>query len=210
MKLQLALDLVTKEQAIECLTQTMDFIDIVEIGTPFIIREGINSIREIHNEFPQKPFLADVKIMDGGKPEATYAFEAGADIVTVLGVAEDATILNVIEVAKHFGKKVMVDMIAVPDIEKRTEKIDRFGADYICVHTAFDIQHTGKSPLEELEILKKVIQNSRAAVAGGINAGTINEIVRAEPEIIVVGGAIVNAKEKKKAAAAFHELLSQN
>ena len=43
--------------------------------------------------------------------------EAGADIVTVLGASNDTTIRVSAEAAHKAGKKIMVDMIDVPDVE---------------------------------------------------------------------------------------------
>ena len=41
---------------------------------------------------PTATLLADLKIVDAGELEAQIGFDAGADIVTVLGVAHDVTI----------------------------------------------------------------------------------------------------------------------
>lgn len=207
MKLQLALDMFPIEEAAALARQVGDQVDIIEVGTPFIVKEGMAAVRAICEACPGKTVLADVKIMDGGKPEATYAFEAGAGIVTVLAVAEDETIRNVVQVAKQYGRQVMADMIAVRDFEKRAVEVDSFEVDYICVHTAFDVQHTGQSPLEELKVLQSVIRNAKPAVAGGIKMETLAETVALAPEIIVVGGAISGAPDPAEAARKMCEII---
>ena len=60
-------------------------VDIVEIGTPLLIAEGLGAVRAVCSAHPGMIVLADTKIMDAGGYEARLAFEAGADIVTVLG-----------------------------------------------------------------------------------------------------------------------------
>lgn len=45
MKLQLALDMVTSERACEILRQVHEVIDIVEVGTPLIVHEGMAALR---------------------------------------------------------------------------------------------------------------------------------------------------------------------
>lgn len=115
--------------------------------------------------------------MDAGEYEADKCFEAGADIVTVLGVSNDETIKGVVSSSKRHNGKVMADMIAVKDLVERTKQIDKMGVDYICVHTAFDIQGLGNDPLEELKIVNNVINNAKSAVAGGVKLETINDIV---------------------------------
>ena len=50
---------------------------------------------------------------------ADIAFQAGADMVSVLAQANDATIQDVIKTAKKYHGKVLVDMCAVKGILKR-------------------------------------------------------------------------------------------
>ena len=207
MKLQLALDLVSYEEAVAMIRDTKDDVDIIEIGTPLIIKEGISFVRKIRDLFPDKTILADVKIMDGGKAEASYAFDAGADIVTVLAAAEDDTIRNVVNVAKEYGKKTMADMIAIRDIKTRAGQVERLGVDYLCVHTAFDVQYTKRNPLDELLLLQSVVSREKSAVAGGINLKTAPDTVAARPEIMVVGSAITGSPDKKDAAGRFKALM---
>jgi len=209
LELQLALDLVTFDEAVVIINECKEFIDIIEIGTPLIIKEGISIVKRIHELYPDKKILADVKIMDGGKEEASYAFDAGADIVTVLAAAEDATIKNVVKIAGERGKKTMADMIAVRDIIGRATQIDLLGVDYLCVHTAFDIQFTQKNPLDDLLLLQSVVSNSKTAIAGGVNLKTAPETIRSKPAIIVVGGTITSASNKKETAAAFKRMMDE-
>ena len=200
MKLQIALDTLSLEECIILLEQTKGNVDIAEVGTPFIIEEGMRPVRELKKRFPEIEILADTKIMDAGELEASSAFKAGADIVTVLGVSNDETILGAIKAAKQHGGKIMIDMIAVKNLVERAKEIDAMGVDYICVHTAFDVQKSGKDPLDELKMINKVICNAKSAVAGGVKLSTIDEIVEEGAEIIVVGGAICNAENKRETA----------
>jgi 3-hexulose-6-phosphate synthase len=200
MKLQAALDTLSLEECVKLLSETRGSIDIAEVGTPFVIEEGMRPVRVFKEKFPEIEVLADVKIMDAGEYEADKCFEAGADICTVLGVSNNATIEGVVRSAKRHGKKVMADMIEVPDLAARAKEIDAMGVDYICVHTAFDVQKTGKDPLDELRILNRVIKNAKAAVAGGVKLATIDPIAAEGAEIIVVGGYICNASDRAAAA----------
>lgn len=66
MKLQLALDELKLEEALEFAERVKDYVDIIEIGTPFVIAEGMNAVRTFKERFPDKEILSDEKIMDGG------------------------------------------------------------------------------------------------------------------------------------------------
>ena len=84
MKLQVAFDLQSSDEVLNIIERNGDLIDIIEIGTPLIMKEGLNSVQKIKNKFPKQTVLADLKIMDAGLLEAQIGFDAGADIVTVL------------------------------------------------------------------------------------------------------------------------------
>lgn len=52
MELQLALDLVDIPGAKEIVNEVADYIDIVEIGTPIVINEGLRAVKELKEAFP--------------------------------------------------------------------------------------------------------------------------------------------------------------
>ena len=97
MKLQLALDDITLEEAMELVANVRDYVDIIEVGTPMVMEYGMAPVRELKKRFPDKKVLADLKIMDAGKYESEIAFKAGADYITVLGVTDDGTIEGCVE-----------------------------------------------------------------------------------------------------------------
>ena len=122
MKLQLALDLVNIPQAIEVVSQVEQYVDIVEIGTPVVINEGLHAVKQVKEAFPNVSILADLKIMDAAGYEVSQAVNAGADIVTILAAAEDESIKGAVAEAKKLGKEILVDMIAVKDIKARAQQ----------------------------------------------------------------------------------------
>ena len=200
MELQLAIDLLNKEDAAELANKVKDYVDIVEIGTPIVINEGLPSVQHLNDNIDGVKVLADLKIMDAADYEVSQAVKFGTDIVTILGVAEDASIKAAVDEAHKHGKQLLVDMIAVQDLEKRAKDLDDLGADYIAVHTGYDLQAEGQSPLESLRKVKSVISNSKVAVAGGIKPDTIKDIVAENPDLIIVGGGIANADDPVEAA----------
>lgn len=209
MKLQLALDLVDIPEGIKLVKEVEAYIDIVEIGTPIVINEGLRAVKEMKEAFPNLKVLADLKVMDAAGYEVMKASEAGADIITILGVAEDMTIKGAVQEAAKQQKKILVDMIGVKDIEGRAKELDAFGVDYICVHTGYDLQAVGQNSFEDLMTIKRVVTNAKVAVAGGIKLSTLPEVIKANPDLIIVGGGITGQEDKKAAAAAMHELIKQ-
>ncbi|MHC5531502.1 3-hexulose-6-phosphate synthase [Priestia megaterium] len=209
MELQLALDLVNIPEAIELVKEVEEHIDIVEIGTPVVINEGLHAVKAVKEAFPNLKVLADLKIMDAAGYEVMKASEAGADIITILGTAEDMSIKGAVEEAKKQGKKILVDMIAVKDLTGRAKEVDAMGVDYICVHTGYDLQAVGKNSFEDLQTIKSVVKNAKTAIAGGIKLETLPEVVKVNPDLVIVGGGITGQADKKAAAAKMQQMIKE-
>ncbi|KYC76341.1 3-hexulose-6-phosphate synthase [Bacillus licheniformis] len=210
MELQLALDLVNIPEAIKVVKEVEEYIDIVEIGTPVVINEGLRAVKEMKDAFPNLKVLADLKIMDAAMYEVMKASEAGADIITILGAAEDMSIKGAVEEAKAQGKKILVDMIGIKDIESRAAELDVLGVDYICVHTGYDLQAIGQNSFADLMTIKNVVKNAKTAIAGGIKLDTLPEVVKLKPDLIIVGGGIANQDDKAAAAAKMKQMIQQS
>ncbi|ADF38378.1 3-hexulose-6-phosphate synthase [Priestia megaterium] len=209
MELQLALDLVNISEAKEIVQEVQEYIDIVEIGTPVVINEGLKAVKEIKEAFPSLKVLADLKIMDAGAYEVMKASEAGASIITILGATDDSTIKGAVEEAKKQGTQILVDMINVKNLEQRAKEVDALGVDYICVHTGYDLQAEGETPFEQLQTIKRVVKNAKTAVAGGIKMNTLPEVVQSQPDLVIVGGGITSEKDKRNVAEEMKKVVKQ-
>lgn len=205
-KLQLALDDIDFDRAIALTEQIQKNIDIIEIGTPFLMEYGMYAVREFHKRFPDLEILCDGKIMDAGSYEARLAYAAGADYVTVLAVTDDQTIADTVAAAKSCGKKVMADLICVSDLPARVSRLEELGVDVIAVHTGVDQQAQGRTPLDDLRELKRCVTHTAVAAAGGIHTSTLKDYLNYGPEIIIVGSGIVHAADPLAASA---ELAAQ-
>jgi 3-hexulose-6-phosphate synthase/6-phospho-3-hexuloisomerase len=196
--LQVALDLLNQDRALTIAKDTVNGgADWIEAGTPLIKSEGMEIIRKLKETFPENTLVADMKTMDTGAFETEMAAKAGADVVCVLAVADDSTIIEALKSARKYGAKLMVDLIGVKDEVKRAKELEKLGINYLCIHVGIDEQMIGKTPLETLKSLVKK-SNIPVAVAGGINSETAGDIVKAGASIVIVGGAITKAKDVKK------------
>lgn len=196
MKLQYALDKGNKEECLEVFKEIEDVIDIIEVGTTVILKYGLEVVKKIREMNRDITLLADFKICDGGKTAADFAFEAGADIVTVMGFTNDKTIQGVITSAKNHNKKCLVDMMRISDVIGRSKECIDKGADYICLHNAHDVLDFDAT-LELIDQASRVIDRSRIVWAGGVNLENIAKLRAYEPEIIVVGSSVYGAPNKR-------------
>ena len=209
MKLQIALDVDSLDKAIAMAEKVYGIVDIIELGTPRMLKEGARAVGEMKRHFPQALILADLKIANGGYMEARFAADEGADIITVLGIAANETILGVKQAAHEAGKQVYVDMLSVENLAGRAREIEGLGVDIIGVHTAFDVQKSGRTPFDDLAVLKKNVHRAQVAVAGGVKLETIGRAVELGADIVIVGGALTGAADVRAQALAFRQAMDR-
>ncbi len=200
--LQVALDMMQLKRSIGIAAEAVEGgADWVEVGTPLIKSEGAEAVRTIRKTFPGHKIIADTKTMDTGAFEVEIMAKAGADIVTVLGLADDATISEAVQSGRKYGAEIMVDMINVPDKVKRAKEIEKLGVGYICLHMGIDSQMRGEDA--PVDILRKIVAevSTPVAVAGGITAETARAYVEAGAYDVIVGGGITKTDDIKLAAA---------
>jgi len=206
--IQLALDSLDYDVTVKLAQQAARYVDCIEIGTPCLKVNGIKLVKDLRARFPNKLIFADLKTMDAGYYEAEPFFKAGADITTVLGTADLDTIKGVIAVANKYGKKAQVDLINVIDKAKRAREAADLGAHIIGIHTGIDQQIAGHTPFADLAALLALnLPGILVSVAGGIKQSTVQDVVKAGANIIVVGGAITGAKDAGAAANEIRGLV---
>ena len=208
MKLQLALDDITLADALDLTAQVRAYVDIVEIGSPFIIEEGMRPVRAFREAFPELEVLADTKIMDAGDYEAAQTFEAGAHYCTVLGVTDTRTVEGCLQAAQRYGRSVFVDMICVPDIASRVAELEAVGVRHLGVHTGVDQQAQGRTPLDDLALMRASSKHSLISVAGGIAPATIGSFIELGADVVIVGGGITRAADPVSAARELHDAIA--
>jgi 3-hexulose-6-phosphate synthase len=205
-KLQVAIDLLTTEDAIALATKVAPYIDIIELGTPLIKSEGLAVITAMKKAFPDKLVFADFKTADAGELEADMAFGAGADLITILGATGDATIIGAVKSAKKHGKGVVVDTIGVLDRVKRAQEVIALGAEFVELHAGLDEQ---AQPGYSIQVL--IDEASRAGVpvsiAGGVKLSNIAAVKASGVVVAVAGAAIYGAADPAAAAKELREAL---
>ncbi len=182
--------------------------DWLEVGTPLLKSEGMEAVRALRKEFPDRRIVCDTKTMDAGRAEMEMAAKSGANIAVVMGIASDETIRDAIRAGKHYGIEVAVDLMEVVDPAARAKQVAEWGADQICVHTPIDAQMAGRISFDRVKAVAAAVDLPVAA-AGGINSETAAEAIAAGASIIIVGGALTKAKDARQAAAELRRAVDE-
>jgi 3-hexulose-6-phosphate synthase len=120
--LQIAMDYITLPPALAMAVKVASEVDIIEIGTPLCKAAGLEAIRSMREIVPDKLILADFKSPDVGGLEAKMAFDAGADMMTVIGGAALATVEQALDMAHKMGKEMLMELTGVRDIIARAKE----------------------------------------------------------------------------------------
>lgn len=168
---------------------------IIEAGTPFIKRYGIQSIRDIRSMWATRwwgksvtPYIvADLKTMDRGNTEVVMAREAGASAVVALGQSPLETINSFIDSCARLKVDSMLDMMNVEAPVKVLRRLKKL-PDVVILHRGVDEEDFNRNkPIPYVQINK--VRSSfdvMISIAGG---DTIREVKRAifnDADIVVV------------------------
>ncbi|WP_329059201.1 3-hexulose-6-phosphate synthase [Amycolatopsis sp. NBC_01480] len=208
MRLQVALDVVDLGSALGLAREVAEFVDILELGTPLVKAAGMGAVSAVKAAHPDKLVFVDLKTADAGELEAGLAFEAGADLVTVMGVADDDTVRGAVAAGRRYGKEVVADMIAVSvGRVARIREVAKLGVSFVEIHAGLDEQARAGYSIENL------LADGREAgvafsIAGGVKAATIGAVREAGATVAVVGGGIYNAPDPAAAAKELKKLAA--
>lgn len=145
MNIQLALDRMSIQEAINMGRLAEPYIDWIEVGTSLIKEFGMASVEAIKREFPHKTIVADVKTFDNAKYEFELCYKAGADVTTVMGSAPLVTVDLCMKTARTWGRQVMIDLLHTTPEEQAA--LARYREAVHCVHVSKDQQEGGGSRL---------------------------------------------------------------
>lgn len=208
MQVQAAIDRVSVEKASEIISEVADYADVIEIGTSLIKDYGLTgSVTLLKKKYPEQIFLADMKTCDEGEYEFRKAYEAGADIATVMGFSAVSTIRACADMANTFGRDYMIDLL-----ETGTERIalltHEFPDAIFAVHLPSDQEGRGLEELVRKEV-KQLGSGVKIAAAGGIRLNQMPFLKDCGVSLVIVGSGITKADDRRAAAEAFYKAAAE-
>ncbi|MCC6011025.1 MAG: orotidine 5'-phosphate decarboxylase, partial [Desulfurococcaceae archaeon] len=130
--LQIALDLEELVKAVDVATKITSSLKCeniwLEVGTPLLKSWGKIAVRSV-KELTKRFIVADTKTMDVPLLEAKIVRRAGADAFTVLGVADNETLIEASAAKKEHGILLIVDLISSRDPYKRALEVAKYEPD---------------------------------------------------------------------------------
>lgn len=109
---------------------------IINIGMTHVLRENV-IIEDLKQEYPYAKILIDTKVTNKDYLNVKTAFDAGADIVSVLACAKDDSIKNTLAIAEYCHGEVLADFIGVNNQLDRAIDLDLYGVDYLLISTPY-------------------------------------------------------------------------
>ena len=223
MRLQVTLDTYSVEEGIERVRPFAHLIDIVEVGTPLLLDEGMESVDRVHESFPTLDVLADTKIWHNGERIAQSAFVRGATMVSILAGASDREVETVVRVAESFGGTVVADLAEANNAVRRAAELEDLGVRCIMVPSGLHaiiprsvnhvFQHStramGGTPLALARNVSRGLSGiAEVAVVDNINLENLDRVMAINPGILLVGRAILSAEDSVAAATEFRQRMT--
>jgi len=211
-KIQVALDMLDGDLAMEVAGKVAPYVDILEAGTPLIKSVGIGIVTKLKKAHPDKLVLADMKSSDVGAYEAEMAFKAGADIVTTQGITTLATIDGVQKEADKWKRRAEVDMTGVDDVLSKAKQLKKMNVSLVLFHRSIDEETTRGALWDEkaVKTVEELCENGLdVAIAGGVNNDILPKLKNAKLYGIVVGRGITAQKDPGAAAKSIFEKVKE-
>jgi 3-dehydro-L-gulonate-6-phosphate decarboxylase len=210
--LQVALDYISLPKALVMAYQVAPEVDIIEIGTPLCKAAGIEAVRAMREICPDKLILADLKTPDVGALEATMAFDAGADMMTVIGGATLATVEQALAVAKARGKEILMELTGVRESEilTRASEWRLIGVERLVYHREWDAQSAGRTwtKTDKITIRHLIDKGFKVTVTGGLTMELLPFFADLPVSVLICGRGIREAADPRTAARQMRQCIA--
>lgn len=188
--IQIALDTLTIEDAIEQAQAVREHIDIIEVGTILLGAVGKAAISILKKVFPEKIIVTDFKIADAGSVFGEMAFNSGTDLVTVICAADVNTIKSVKKVATQFDHQPQIQIELTGHCTAEQLKAwKEAGATHVVYHRSRDAQLAGvlwnQTDLDQIKMIQD--HGMLVSITGGIETNDIAFFKDLNPYCFIAG-----------------------
>jgi 3-keto-L-gulonate-6-phosphate decarboxylase len=202
--LQVALDNFSLSDALESTRLLAPELDVIEAGTLLCLATGADSIKALRTLYPDNKIVADLKIVDAGGELANMACENGADWVTVMCNAANATKAKAVEAAKKLGGEMQVELFGNWTFEE-AEEWKKIGLKQVIYHQSRDALNAGGSWGEEnMKVVKKLAEMGfEVSVTGGLTIDVLQLFKGIPVKCFIAGRNLRNVDDPAAVARAW-------
>ncbi|WP_241568933.1 3-keto-L-gulonate-6-phosphate decarboxylase UlaD [Rosenbergiella collisarenosi] len=208
--LQLALDHTSLQDAMQDVTRLHPYVDIIEAGTILCLCEGINAVRELRAQCPEKIIVADWKVADAGETLARQALGAGANWMTIICAAPLATIEKGHQVAQSLGGEIQIELFGHWTLDDARDWY-RCGVRQAIYHRGRDAQASGQQwGDEDLARMKDLSDiGLELSVTGGLTPNDLPLFKQINVKSFIAGRALSQASDSVAVASEFKQKIAQ-
>ena len=208
MKLQISFDMTNLENALSIAQDIQEYADILDVGSLLLFAHGIKALERFREQFKDKTISADTKIVDRGKDSAHLFSKAHSDWITIMAGTNKNVIHAACTAAHENGTKVMMDMIDSCEFGQSALEAKNLGVDALLMHQPYDVEE----PLVFLDKWEMIRGNTNLPIfiSTRIGRDNIEDILKVNPDGIILGRTITDAENPKEEAQFFYELCSSS
>lgn len=209
MKLQVAIDRVSVERAVELTRAAVaGGADLIEVGTSLTKEFGVRALGPVIEAAGGVPVLGDIKTCDEGKYEFDLGFDCGFAWLTVMGSSSLGTLRACAASAVEHRGTMMIDLLEcsqerIADISECC--VRDFPDAVLCLHTSVDAGGATDPVAQVREFRASFPQVRRIAIAGGIKPQQLAALSAEGVDIVIMGSAITKADDVTAACRACKE-----
>ena len=169
------------------------------------LTEGLNAVRALRQQCPEKTIVADWKVADAGETLAEQAFGAGANWMTIICAAPLATVEKGHEVALRCGGEIQMELFGHWTLDDAREW-HRIGVTQAIYHRGRDAQASGQQwgelDLASMKALSDI--GLQLSITGGITPADLPLFKQINVKAFIAGRALTGAANPPQVAHAFH------
>lgn len=198
--LQLALDTLSLEEALESLRGVDQVVDIIECGTILLCAEGARAVGILRTLYPDKPLVADFKIADSGNTISGMLLDGEPDYTTCICSAHLNTMQAVQKEIEKRGlsTKIQIELYGNWTFEQ-VEQWKATGIRQVILHHSRDIK--GGWSQEEIALAKKLCDMGMEVTVTGSLSYEDLELFRGIPIFCIICGRSIRDAEDSAAEA---------
>lgn len=209
--LQVALDNLELTEALESTRLLAPELDVIEAGTLLCLAKGKEAIKVLRTLYPNNIICADLKIVDAGGELAEMACSHGANWVTVMCNAANATKLNALKAAQKLDADVQIELFGNWTMEEAAEW-KGLGLKQVIYHQSRDALNAGGSWGEgNMKVVRELADMGfEVSVTGGLEITTLELFKGIPVKCFIAGRSLRNAQDPAAEARAWKAEIAKH